>query len=148
MALCKWNGCSLPACHPGICAVGTQCGKRARSETWRIKMPVPNDHHWFLKHVDTYDADVDEIMGSVFDSFHEITLPDLVVRPAPFKHLCVSVPADDIIRTEWSSELAVEVYANLPKGDRHERHEYLKAIDLDAFKKESPSCHLPPNIHV
>jgi hypothetical protein len=111
-------------------------------------MPVSNDLCWFLKHVDAYDADVDDIMEGVFDNFHEIALPDVVVRPAPFKRLCVSVPADDTIRTEWSSEMAVEVYPNLPQGDRQERHEHLKALDLDAFKKESLSCHLPPKIHV
>jgi hypothetical protein len=102
-----------------------------------------------MKHVDAYDADVDDhVMGQVFIDF-EFTLPDIVVRPESYKRLCVSVPSDGIIYTEWSSAMAVEIYPNLPNGDRHERHQYLQALDIDAFRKEESSwCHPPPKIHV
>ena len=110
------------------------------------------DTSWFLKYVDSYDANVDEILGDLIDDIEMLNLPDIVVRPRHLKRLRVSVPTDPTFSAEWLSDIATKVYPNLPigcqNGSQKCRLDYLKQIDFEAFVNTPYPRPKPPQVDV
>lgn len=76
-------------------------------------------------------------------------LPLRLRLPVRYQSLRVEVGGDYV--TEWTSAQAVQIYPDMPTGDREDRHEYLRYLDETAYVNSFLTTNRPfqtPLIHM
>ena len=151
MKECGNQGCTREIFHTGICCVSVT-RKRTRRPTEKL---VQNCLEEFARAVDKcnlceQDLELSRTLTIVEDTVVDLesVLPDVVYRPGKYQCLTVDVDRKEA-DPEFDTDTIREVYTEMKTGgDRFERLEILKGVDLEAFLLCEEECHIPPSIRV